>query len=106
MATNHLFELVAEAMEAESSLSRLEARGTLRIALKVAGLDADDVQPDQMLVVLERVLPKELAARRIDAPESLCSSLVRAVNGAHQGGAIPRSEMPEDVFRRTRGGRA
>jgi hypothetical protein len=102
MATNRLFNLVTEAMEAESRFNRLEARGTLRIALKTSGLDADTIEPDQMRVVLERILPKELAARGIDAPEALCDRLVQVVRSADQGGAFTRSDAPEDVFRRTR----
>jgi hypothetical protein len=105
MATNRLFDVVTEAMEADTGFSRLEARGTLRIALKISGLDADTIQPDQMRVVLARILPKELAARGVDAPEALCDRLVEVVNRADRGGAITRSDAPEDVFRRTRGER-
>lgn len=100
--TNRLFDVVTEAMEAESSFSRLEARGTMRIALKNAGLDADAIQPEQMRVVLERILPKELAARGIETPEALCDRLVRVVDVAAQTGAFARVDAPEDVFRRTR----
>jgi len=58
-----LFDAVADALEAQSPLDGLAARGTLRLALKSAGLDPKGVTPEQMRVVLERVLPGELETR-------------------------------------------
>ena len=40
MADARAFDWVCEEVEKKSSLSRLEARGTVRLALKKAGLDA------------------------------------------------------------------
>ena len=52
-----LFDVAAESLEAHSVLDRLEARGTLRLALKAGGLDAESLTVKQLDVVLERVLP-------------------------------------------------
>jgi hypothetical protein len=38
-----LFDFVAEQLEHHTSLDRLEARGTLRLALKEAGLDPQSI---------------------------------------------------------------
>ena len=59
------FACVAGLLEERTSLTRLEARGTIRIALKASGLRADNVSPSQMRIVVERVLPGELEARGI-----------------------------------------
>ena len=67
-----LFEFVAAALEQRSGLGKLEARGTLRIALKEAGLEPRTVTPEQMAVMLTRTMPKELKARGIDQADTLC----------------------------------
>jgi hypothetical protein len=97
-----VFEFVAGALEQASDLDKLEARGTLRIALKQAGLDAKHVSPDQMGVVLSRVLPDQLASRGVGSAEAICQGLTTRLEGFSTG-AAPASESPEDVFRRLGG---
>ena len=95
-----IFEFVADALEQASDLDKLEARGTLRIALKQAGLDAHRVSPAQMVVVLGRVLPVQLTSRGVDHAESVCRSLTAKLKGFAGDDAKPANESPEDVFRR------
>ena len=57
-----IFDFVAEKLEEATDLGKLESRGTVRIALKQAGLDARSVTRHQMQVMLERTMPAELAA--------------------------------------------
>jgi hypothetical protein len=98
-----IFEFVAEQLEGKTELEKLEARGTVRIALKEAGLDARGVTKEQMAVMLQRTMPPELTSRGIDHASQVCQVLVSAlkdftpVTGEHQG------ESPEDVFRRLGG---
>ena len=98
-----VFEFVAGALEQASDLDKLEARGTLRIALKQAGLDAKHVSPDQMGVVLSRVLPDQLASRGVGSAEAICRALTAKLEGFSTGAAAPANESPEDVFRRLGG---
>ncbi len=42
-----LFEFIAAQLEERTALDKLEARGTLRIALKEAGLDLRAVTPSR-----------------------------------------------------------
>ena len=97
-----LFDFVAGEIEERTDLGRLEARGTVRIALKESGLDARGVTVDQMSVVLERVMPGELRSRGVDRPDALCNAMAAAVKSQRDGSARP-SESPEDVFRRLGG---
>ncbi len=53
MATD-LFDIVAERLEHHTEFSRLEARGTLRIALKEAGLKAQTLTLPQLETVFEK----------------------------------------------------
>lgn len=94
------FDYVAQELERRTSLSRLEARGTLRIALKEGGFDAS-AGAREVEVVLRKVLPRELAARAIDGSAALCDALAGAV--ASQTFDAAKDESPEQVFGRLAG---
>jgi hypothetical protein len=64
MAKDH-FDFLAERIAAATALSELEARGTLRLALKASGLDAKNASAQALRVVVERVLSRELRARGV-----------------------------------------
>src|SRR5262245_8973260 len=98
-----VFEFVAAELERRSSLATLEARGTVRLALKRAGLDASNVTSGQMGVVLERVLPEETRARGVARSEELCRAVAAALHAAHPDETTP-TESPEAIFRRLAGG--
>jgi hypothetical protein len=104
MADAAAFDWVCTELEAKTSLDRLEARGTVRIALKEAGLDSRSLTADQMKVVLEKVLPKELASRGVEDASGVCSSLAAGIATLGDGGSAV--ETPEEVFRRLAGASA
>lgn len=97
-----LFEFIAAKLQAQTDLDQLEARGTLRIALKEAGLDPRNVTPAQMSVMLEKTMPRELLARGVEGVESLCQGLIAGLK-SFQGPSSGGGESPEDVFRRLGG---
>ena len=102
MSAELLFDRVCEALEKSTQLDRLSARGTVRLALKAAGLESASVTPKQLSVVIARVLPDELRARGVADPEKVCSGLERALDDAPASRA-PAKASPEDLFRRLRG---
>jgi hypothetical protein len=95
-----IFDLVADELERRTDLAKLEARGTVRLALREAGLDARAVTPDQMKVLLEKILPREMNTRGVEDAEQICQAIIRAVSGSSAGAATPDSESPEAIFRR------
>lgn len=97
-----IFDQVAAALESRTTLDKLEARGTLRLALKEAGLSADSVTVDQIRVVIEKVLPGELEARGIDAPARVCAQLAAEARNI-EATADPAVASPETVFARLAG---
>lgn len=100
MADAEAFDFVCSQLEARTSLDRLAARGTVRIALKQAGLDARSVTPEQMAVVVEKLLPAELSARSVADAGSICAGIAsKARRLASRVGA----ETPDSVFRRLGG---
>ena len=95
-----IFEFAAGALEQSTDLDKLESRGTLRISLRQAGLDAHSVSPEQMVVVLSRVLPELLTSRGVRDADRVCRSLATKLQGFAGDDAKPANESPEDVFRR------
>ena len=96
---SRVFERVAEELERLSRLSRLEARGTLRIALREAGFMPKSVSPRSMIVVLEKTLPPQLVKRGVREGASICYQigiLVRETMGMESS----EGESSERVFAR------
>ena len=82
MATNSpVFEAACTELEQRTSLARLEVRGTVRIGLKAAGLDAGGVDAAQIAVMLRKLLPSELEARGVSDAASVCGEVAAAIEG-------------------------
>ena len=94
-----LFNTAAQLLEQKSEFTRLEARGTLRLALKAAGLDSNYLNFRQLQIVFDKVMPEELAARGIADAVDVCASVMEAVSDA---GALD-TESSDEVFSRMGG---
>ncbi len=75
MADETAFDWICSRLERDTSLDRLESRGTLRLALRAAGLEADLATPAQLGVIVQNELVAELGARGVDDAEDLCARL-------------------------------
>jgi hypothetical protein len=93
------FSFVCAQLEEHTSLDRLEARGTGRIALKDAGLETARVTAGQMDVVLARVLPSALATRGVEDARKRCREI------AERLARLPAEsgDGPDEVFARLGG---
>lgn len=101
MAESAAFETACSCLEQSGSLDRLAARGTIRLALKQAGLEPKTVTARQLDVVLKKLLPAELSSRGISAPEELCARIGKALESV-DGGARA-ADTPEAIFARLAG---
>lgn len=99
MGNSPAFDWVCNQLEERTSLNRLEARGTVRLALKESGLDPGGVTADQMQVVTTRVLPNELDARGVENASALCSELAIHLGSANLTES-PTKEGPDAIFDR------
>jgi len=99
MADSHAFEWTCAELERASSLDKLEARGTVRLALKQAGLEARSATASQMVVVVEKVLPGELQTRGIDGADGVCAGLAAGLKDLGDDDA-PDADSPEEIFKR------
>jgi hypothetical protein len=106
MADSAAFGWVCEQLQRATHLSDLEARGTVRLALKQAGLDARGVTGDEMAVLLRKVLPQELTQRAVEDAASVCEDLATRIKSERLRGTdgAADSKSVEAVFRRLGGG--
>ena len=95
-----IFELVAEELERRTDLAKLEARGTVRLAAREAGLDARTVTREQMIVMLQKVMPDEMRSRGVEQPEQICEAIITAVKSSQIASSPAEAESPEAIFRR------
>lgn len=100
MADSTAFTTVCDELESSSTLDRLEARGTVRLALKQAGLEAASVSASQLAVVVEKIMPGELRTRGIEGADSICTQLAATLKAMPDEDA---GESPEAVFKRLGG---
>lgn len=101
MSESAVFERTCNELAQATSFDNLSARGTVRLALKSAGLDPGDITTAQMLVVVKRVLPGELKARGVKEPDAVCSAIAGRIAGM---APEAQGQSVEDVFRRLGGG--
>lgn len=97
MAESQAFDRVCIMLEHLTELNRLEARGTVRIALKEAGLRSDSVRPEEMAVAVGAILVGELESRGIEDAPGLCEKISESVSRIDDDA---QHESPEDIFAR------
>ncbi len=100
MADSEAFDQVCELLEELTEFSTLESRGTVRIALKQAGLTSASVRPSELAVVVKAVLNGELDSRGVSDADSVCGRICESLS---QISDTPSGETPESVFSRLGG---
>jgi len=103
MAKNEAFEWTCDALESQTTLDRLEARGAMRLALKAAGLDPRQVTSDQLGTVLSRLLPGELESRGIPDAAAVCERLALDLSAQSLDRSDGAGDSPENIFARLGG---
>lgn len=95
-----LFDFAAQKLEQHTGFSQLEARGTLRIAVKSAGLETKTLTVAELGVVFEKLMPGELEQRGVKDTLSVCAAVMRELEEAPIAEDDSTSNNPDDVFRR------
>ena len=75
MAMASAFDVVSEELERRTFFDRLQARGTLRIAVRDADLDAKTASASELAHVITTSLPHELDVRGVESAEAVCRSI-------------------------------
>ena len=97
MSDTQAFDLVCAELERATSLDKLQARGTVRLALKSAGLEPQSVTAAQLRVILEKRMPGELRGRGCEDPEGVCAQIAGVLASAS---VIATGDSPEAIFAR------
>jgi hypothetical protein len=95
-----IFDFGAERLRHHAELDRLTARGTLRIALKVAGLEPNNLTGAQLRVVFEKVMPGELESRGINNVPDVCAAVLADLSRAGSAAELASATSTDDIFRR------
>ena len=95
-----LFDIAAERLGESSDMDRLAARGTLRLALKGAGLDANSLTIPQLRAVFEKIMPKELEARGVADADASCKTAMDATERVASEAELVASNSPDEIFKR------
>lgn len=103
MAGSSAFEWLCAALEESTTLERLEARGTVRIALKEAGLEPRSATASELRVVAQKLLPRELRQRGVANEAAVCERLVAGLRVHESQAAAPAADTPDAIFRRLGG---
>lgn len=98
MSDSVIFDLVCEQLEREAKLSRLEARGTLRLLLKEVGLDAQQVSKGAAMLAVDRFLERALRVRGVADAERVKDHVLQVLRETTLEG--PLTEDPEAIFGR------
>ena len=102
MATT-LFDVAAERLEAGAKMDRLAARGTLRLALKEAGLDTQNLTLRQLRAVFEKLMPQDLEARGVSDAAATCRAIMVQIAASADVNDIASPTLADDVFKRLGG---
>ena len=102
MATT-LFDIAAEKLEESSGMDRLETRGTLRLAVKEAGLSIQNLTIPELQAVFEKLMPKELEARGVADAAATCKAVMKNTASAASTADLAASNSPDEIFKRLGG---
>lgn len=95
-----VFEWVCDELERRTSLNRLQARGTVRIAAGQVVQEAENTNRTEMIQVLYHLMPKELELRGFDDGQELCRELAEDLQRVRLTQAPSPRESPDVIFDR------
>lgn len=98
MSDSPIFELVCEHVQNEARLSRLEARGTVRLLLKTVGLDAEVLTKDAAIRAVAGLLEQALRVRRVAEPERVTAQVLQQLRTSKL--EAPEYDDAEAIFAR------
>ena len=95
-----LFDVAAEKLESATDLNQLEARGTLRLALKSAGLTARNLTLAQLRVVFDKVMPGQIESRGVANATATCTAVIAEVGRTASDSGDAEATEADMIFRR------
>lgn len=97
--TSPAFEFICERLETVAKMSRIEARGTVRLALREVGKNPAYVSPQDMHTIVSRVLPRMLQSRGVKDAAPICTEIANQLSQTKFASGATYLD-PADVFAR------
>ena len=97
--TSPAFEFVCERLETVAKMSRIEARGTVRLALREIGKNPAYVSPQDMSMIVAKVLPRMLQSRGVKDAAQACMDIGNQLAQTKMASGATYLD-PADVFAR------
>ena len=95
MADSAAFDRACKLLEQHTTFSELEARGTVRLALKAAGQNAKTVGKPEMMIAVRSALESELLSRNVADAGAVCRKILDGL------AALDSNEQsPYEIFSR------
>jgi hypothetical protein len=98
MSASPVFEWLCGELSKRTSIEMLQARGLVRFVLQRAGVEPRTLSKVEALVVVERLLPRELDTRRVANGATVCNEIVLVLKSTTFTDAGP--ESAESAFAR------
>jgi hypothetical protein len=95
MADSAAFESACELLKQHTTFSEIEARGTVRLALKAVGQDAKTVGKTEMMIAVRSALEPELTARSVTDAATVCRKILDGLTALDSG-----EQSPYEIFSR------
>ena len=95
MADSAAFDRACELLKQHTTLSEIEARGTVRLALKAVGQNAKTAGKTEIMLAVGKALGPELAARSVGDAAAVCRKLLEEL-----GALDARAQSPYEIFSR------
>lgn len=97
--TSPAFEFVCDRLEVVANVSRIEARGTIRLALREVGKNPAYVSPQDMKAIVAKVLPRMLQSRGVKDALQICDEIFKQLNQAKLASGATHLD-PAEIFAR------
>ena len=90
---------VCERLETVAKISRIETRGTVRLALREVGKNPAYVSTQDMAMIVTRVLPRMLQSRGVKDAAPICNEIASQLSQAKLASGATYLD-PAEVFAR------
>lgn len=97
--TSAVFEFVCERLETMAKMSRIEARGTVRLALREVGKNPTHVSTNDMCTIVSKVLPRMLQTRGLKEGAQICHEIAQQLSQAKIASGATYLD-PAEIFAR------
>lgn len=103
MSSSAACDAAQQVLETSAGMEKWAARGALQLALMDGGFDTASVTVEEMEIVVDKLLGKQLATQKVANVAAVCAEIRAALGGV---GDSPGKDTPDRIFQRLGKGKA